>query len=483
MFISGAGNMTTQSADIIVVGGGLAGFSAAITAAEAGLKTILIEQGVEERYLCNSRICIGVLQVALLDMRSSTETLAKAIDDSTRRYVDPALRDKFASEAAPSFRWLATQGIRTINAGTQTHNLVTLAPPVPRQPGLHWQGRAGDVMLGQLVAKLKALGGTLTRGMQARELIMADGHCAGVTAVSGNETHRFESRAVVLADGGFQANTDLLKRFISKHPERLLQRNAKSGRGSGLMMAKAVGAKLTDMECFYGHIQSRDAMDNPELWPYPTMDFPVGAGIAVDQSGKRFADEGLGGVAMANAIARLDDPSGAVAIFDQNIWELSGKTYVMSANPFVKVAGGTIYKADTIEALAQAAGLPVDATASTVAGYNRALTDKTLPQQTPRRTDDYVHAWGSAPVPIVKAPFYAVPLCAGITYTMGGLKVDPQARVQHQNGGPIEGLYAAGGTIGGLEGGPYTGYTGGLAKALVWGRIAGGDAARLVKGS
>ena len=69
-------------------------------------------------------------------------------------------------------------------------------------------------------------------------------------------------------------------------------------------------------------------------------------------------------------------------------------------------------------------------------------------------------------MPIRTAPFFAVPLCAGITYTMGGARHRCDARVQHRDGGAIAGLYAAGATIGGLEGGPVTGYTGGLAKAL-----------------
>ena len=93
-------------------------------------------------------------------------------------------------------------------------------------------------------------------------------------------------------------------------------------------MAEAAGAALTEMDRFYGHVQARDAMDDPELWPYPTIDFPIAAGIAVDKRGRRFTDEGLAGVSVANAIARLDDPLGAVAIFDQAIWEASGKTYV-----------------------------------------------------------------------------------------------------------------------------------------------------------
>ena len=401
-----------------------------------------------------------------------------AIDRASRGYVDAALRDKYAAEAEPALRWLFGLGVRTIKAGAATRNLATLAPPVPRQPGLHWRGRAGDAMLGQLHTRLDALGGRLARDMRARELIMENGRCTGVIATRENETHRFAARAVVLADGGFQANPDLLKRFISKRPERLLQRNAKTGRGDALLMAEAAGAKLTDMNCFYGHVQARDAMDDPELWPYPTMDFPIAAGMAVDASGRRFTDEGLAGVSVANAIARLDDPLSAVAIFDEAIWEASGKTYVMSANPFLVETGATFYRADTLAELASRAGLPGEALAETVARHNQAVETGALAQLDPPRSDDIGHPWGSKALPIRRPPFYAVPLCAGITYTMGGLAVDPEARVLHAGGGPIDGLYAAGGTIGGLEGGPVTGYSGGLAKALVFGKIAGDSIGR-----
>jgi fumarate reductase flavoprotein subunit len=74
--------------------------------------------------------------------------------------------------------------------------------------------------------------------------------------------------------------------------------------------------------------------------------------------------------------------------------------------------------------------------------------------------------------PLVQPPFYAIPLCAGITYTMGGILIDGQARVLHEDGGAIAGLYAAGATTGGLEGGPLAGYVGGLLKAGVMGMRA-----------
>ena len=195
--------------------------------------------------------------------------------------------------------------------------------------------------------------------------------------------------------------------------------------------------------------------------------------MVVDRQGRRFTDEGLAGVAVANAIARLEDPLGTVAIFDRAIWEASGKTYVMSANPFLVETGATFYRAETIEALAAQAGLPPATLAETVARYNQAVDNVALARLDPARSGDFGHVWGSKALPIRVPPFFAVPLCAGITYTMGGLAVDAAARVLDRNGQPIKGLYAAGGTIGGLEGGPVTGYSGGLAKALVFGKIAG----------
>jgi fumarate reductase flavoprotein subunit len=76
------------------------------------------------------------------------------------------------------------------------------------------------------------------------------------------------------------------------------------------------------------------------------------------------------------------------------------------------------------------------------------------------------------PFPIVQGPFHAVPICAGITYTMGGILTDEKAQVLDEAGQPIAGLLAAGATTGGLEGGSHAGYSGGLSKASVFGIIA-----------
>ena len=84
-------------------------------------------------------------------------------------------------------------------------------------------------------------------------------------------------------------------------------------------------------------------------------------------------------------------------------------------------------------------------------------------------------------LPIAKPPFYAVPLCAGITYTMGGIAIDPDGQVLRSGGGPLDGVYAVGATTGGLEGGPEVGYVGGLIKAVTFGIRAAERIARQAK--
>ena len=133
-----------------------------------------------------------------------------------------------------------------------------------------------------------------------------------------------------------------------------------------------------------------------------------------------------------------------------------------------------MHRADTIEALAETAGLPPENLAETVAVYNDAVHFNRLMTLLPGRSTR-----NGAPRPIETPPFFAIPICAGITNTMGGIAIDGHGRVKRSDGSAIIGLYAAGGTTGGLEGGGALGYVGGLIKACVFGlRVAGHAASR-----
>jgi fumarate reductase flavoprotein subunit len=132
-----------------------------------------------------------------------------------------------------------------------------------------------------------------------------------------------------------------------------------------------------------------------------------------------------------------------------------------------------LYEADTMDALAERASLSRDGLAETVAAYNQALRHEQLAMLSPARSTR-----SGQPRPIETPPFFAIPICAGITNTMGGIAIDGHGRVKRPDGSIIAGLYAAGGATGGLEGGGALGYVGGLIKACVFGLRVAEHAAR-----
>ena len=192
----------------------------------------------------------------------------------------------------------------------------------------------------------------------------------------------------------------------------------------------------------------------------------------MDRHGYRLLDEGLGGISIANDLARLDDPLCATVICDAPIWETAGKAAQIPPNPQLIAGGGTLHQADTIEALAGLAGLPPDNLAATVAEYNDAVRFNRLTTLLPLRSTRSGMPWR-----IETPPFFAIPICAGITNTFGGIGINGHGRAKPPDSSTINGLYAAGGSRGGLEGGGALGYVGGLIKACVFGLRVAEDAA------
>jgi len=458
-----------QAADVLVIGAGLAGLAAANKAAEDGLRVTVLEQSTDAAYLCNSRYTGGLFHVAMDDMAGDPDWMKANLEHATRGTTDPALATALTQNARRTLRWLSSLGVRFIQAGPDGLRRNSLSPPGVRQTGLNWRGRAGDVLLRTLGERLQARGGQVLRGMAAQRLLMEGGQCVGVEVTpQGGQARHLPSRAVVIADGGFQANPELVRRFITARPERLLQRNAGSGQGAGLLMAEAVGAKLVGTDRFYGHLQHRKAMTDEALWPYPVLDSLATGGLVVDGAGRRFCNEGLGGVYVTNAIAQLPDPLSAVIVFDEAIWNGPGRDWLLPANPYLLSAGGNVVSAPSLPELAAQLGLDPATLVDTVDRYNRLVEGGPAGDQPARSATPY-KAW-----PVRQGPFHAIEVCAGITYTMGGIATDAQGRVLNAQDQAIPGLYAAGACTGGLEGGgEAAGYSGGLSKSAVFGLLTG----------
>jgi fumarate reductase flavoprotein subunit len=462
--------------DLVTIGGGFSGLVTAARAAELGRKVAVLEARSEDRYPCSSRYSTGVCNVMGLPILSAPDVLYQAISDGSGANANPELARAIADNGKRTIDWLAGEGARFITRALQKDQpgQKVLAPPRRLIAGLDWEGRGGDVVMRQLEHNLVKRGGQLLRGTKVIELVVEDGACRGAVAEQNGASVRIESKAVVIADGGFAANPQMVAQYITPRADRVLARVGPGAKGDGIRLAESAGAAIGGCGAFYGHVHHRAAMSNPQLWPYPHLDAVAEVALLVGPDGQRFTDEGLGGVCQANAIARLPDPLSAHLIMDDAMWQAEPKlTTTVAANSAMVTAGGGLVSAGDLEALAARIAVPAKALAETVRAHNDAVAANDFARLAiPRSVKKH------KPMVLAVPPFHAVPLCAGITGTMGGVVIDAHARAQRREGGVLHGLYAVGTPVAGLEGGPRAGYVGGLSKAFILGLLAAEDAAK-----
>jgi fumarate reductase flavoprotein subunit len=457
--------------DVVTVGGGFSGLIPACRAADSGLSVAVLEARSEDRYPCSSRYSTGVGNVMGLPIMAEPDRLFRAIMDGSGDNASTEVARAVADNSQRAVAWLTQQGAVFAQRALQHDQpgQKVLAPPRRSCAGLDWDDKGPDRFMRQLEANLTRRGGTLLRGAKVEALVIENGACVGVSAVRDGKPLRIAARSVVIADGGFAANRDMIAKYITPRADRVLCRVGPGANGDGIRMAEAAGAAIRGLGAFYGHIHHRNAMTNATLWPYPHLDAAAEVGILVGPGGKRFTDEGLGGVCMANAIARLPDPLSAWLIVDDAIWRKEPSiTTTVPANPSMVEAGGEIVSAADVDKLAARIGLPVDPLAQAVHDHNLAVERSDFSRFAVPRT-----VRKHQPLPIAVAPFHAVPLCTGVTGTMGGIAINAQAQALKPDGSVFAGLYAVGTPVFGLEGGARAGYCGGLSKAYVLGLLAG----------
>lgn len=449
-----------ESADVVVLGGGLAGCAAMLAAAEAGRTVVLLEK----------REDVGgstVLSAGLSAFAGTEEQVAAGIEDSTsllksdlletgKHLCDERLVDLYCDNQLDTYRWLKHHGISygTVHAASGQ----TVPRSHPTDTGL---------LLDTLVRKASELGGRLVTGVAARRLIREDGRVVAVEIEIHGRRERIDAGTVVVTTGGFTRNEDLLTRFAPQL-KHALRAGGEENRGDGLLMAWQLGAGLVDTAHIKGPYGTY-----PE--PHPAEGGPgilavYKGAIAVNRHGHRFADESLPYKVLGDA--NLAQPGGwTYQIFDANTMA-RGDPDVAIYNFDARERGGALVRASTIAELAAKLDLPTGKLERTVEDYNaRIVAGEPDPLG---RT--HLSGGVGEPVPLTTPPFYAHPSGTVILATYCGLTVDTDLRVLDVFGEPIDALYAAGEVIGGLHGGGYMTGTS-IGKSGIFGRLAGTAAA------
>ena len=290
----------------------------------------------------------------------------------------------------------------------------------------------------------------------ATELVMEDGKAVGVKVKNENGEYTIRAKAVILASGGFGADLD---RVAELKPELagFVTTNAPTITGDGIDMATAVGAATVDMN----QIQIHPSVYTETTTALITEGIRGDGAILVNQEGKRFVNE-LETRDNVSAAELAQEGGYAYTILDQKMMDASS-TY---NGYFTK---GYAVQADSYEELAEKLGIDPATLTATMETWNKAVADQ---------KDDEFGSLSFASA-LDTAPYYAIKVSPGIHHTMGGLKINTNAEVLTEAGEAIPGLYAAGEVTGGVHGANRLGGNA-VADIVVFGRIAAQNAAAYI---
>jgi len=486
----------TDSADVVVVGGGNAAFCAAHAAASRGRQVMLLERASPAEAGGNSFFTAGAIRMAhgglddLLDVIEPDERLARTevppysvqqfradMERTTSGRCAPDLADVLVTESAPAVRWLKSLGM--------PFRLMYERQSYQRPDGSHlfWGGLAvGAVGGGKgLMATHASIATRL--GVDVRYERCCYALRRESTGVSGVRWARpdgtgglVEAESVVLAAGGFEADAGLRRAYLGAGWESAKVRGTPLNDGRMLRAAIDAGA-ATAGDWSTAHSVAWDAGAPPagdrELTNQLTRQgYPLG--IVVNRLGSRFIDEGADfrNYTYAKYGAEILRQPGALAyqIFDS-------VTRPLLRTEEYDSPGVSEYAGATLAELAALCGIDVSGLEQTVSEFNAAVRrdvtfDPTVKDGRSALVSPPKSNWAN---PIEAPPFYAYPVTCGITFTFGGLHADAHARVLDESGAVIPGLYVCGEMLGGLFSGNYPGGTG-LTSGLVFGRRAGAAA-------
>ncbi|GAA4490178.1 FAD-dependent tricarballylate dehydrogenase TcuA [Actinoallomurus oryzae] len=482
--------------DVIVVGGGNAGFSAAHAASERGARVLLLEKAPAEEAGGNSFYTAGAFRVAFDDIADLADLLdpattgrmaetvvpaypASAFEHDMERVTDgrcdPVLTKLLVTRSAETLRWLAGKGLRW-RLMYERQSYVSHGKWVFFGGLYIGSVDGGKGLIGQHTEAARREGVRIRYGAHVDRLDLGAERGVAYRDADGTR-HTVTADAIVLAAGGFEADPDMRARHMGEEWRHAYVRGCPTNTGDLLRLALEAGAAP------YGdwtscHSTAWDAGADPAggdrvlTNQLTRQSYPIG--IVVNRDGRRFLDEGADYRNYTYAkYGReiLKQPGGrAFQLFDAKTRPLL-RAEEYDSTPITGAEAGSL------DELAAELGIDPAGLARTVREFNESIVD--VPFDPAVKDGRAAHVeppksnWAQA---LDTPPYYGYSVGCGITFTFGGLHIDESANVLDGDGRPIEGLYAAGEMVGGLFSGNYPGGSG-LTSGAVFGRLAGHHAA------
>lgn len=450
----------TSETDVLVIGTGLAGITAALAAQEKGARVLVVDKVKRAMRGGNSRVCLGSFLMPKDNSEAARRDFVEAVKSKSLGGGRTDLYEVLADNILDTVAWIEKKG----------GEFEPWMQQAPWKLGIRiaspGQYRGMLKLLDTLHAAFEKAGGKERFEVKAKALLIdGKGAVAGCRVLTKQGFEDIHAKAVVLAAGGYSANFGMLE---AAHPgaASLLVRGNKWITGDGIAIAQEAGAAVRGMagvESLHLPVVYRGPSGNGS----PTRALPYCIGF--NRDGRRFVDESLGYASFGKATMQQPLQTSGL-LFDEALRK-SEPRIEMCIELFKKAGGGFI-EAENLTALAEKLGVPASQLREMVSAFNAAVKDgKALDAVPPKKAlahtinpDGKVYAFW--------------PLSLSITMVYGGLVIDKEARVLEADQTPIKGLYSAGEQVNLY----YHDYHGGgiLAQCLVFGRIAGEGAAEVM---
>ena len=438
------------SCDIVIIGAGGAGLSAATEAASKGKKVIVLEK---------MGACGGNTISATGGLNASETSIQKklGIEDSNDSYFNdtmkggynknnPELVRNMVEKSAETVDWLISIGADLTDVGKMagSSNKRTHRPQGGAAVGAH--------LVPVLVKAAESAGAEIRLNSKVTDIIEENGRASGVKVSAKNGDYTIKAKAVIIATGGFGANPDMIVSY-NANLKGFGTTNHRGATGDAFEMVKKFNAALTQMD----EIQTHPTVV-PGNGTMITEAVRGNGAILVNRDGKRFCTEMATRDVMSKAILEQKGQT-AYIVFDEDV-----RKSLKAIEGYVKK--GLLTIGETKKELAEKLSIPADAFEATMDEYAKIQASGKDPLG--RKANEM-------PRPLTEEPFYACEIGPAIHHTMGGIVINTRAEVLDVNGKPVPGLYAAGEVTGGIHGGNRLGGNA-VADICIYGKIAADSA-------